>query len=148
MHRPRHPGKHYSERTLRIHSFVLSFSLSVLLLTSVLSATLVSGGFWDLNRSLSVKEEILPAAGNTDGVPITTLTDAEREDGLTVLVMGVKDAESIANTYLLVRFDPLRGRIPVTSLPPQTLTVKLWLPMFAVLKDISKKPERDVTFVI
>ena len=125
MQRPRHPGRHFSERTLCFRSFFLSFSLSILALTTVLAATLVSGGFWALNRSLGGEtEEIVQAAGNVEDVPVAGLMEASAEDGLTVLVMGVKDAESISNTYLLLRFDPLRGRIPVTSLPPQTLVVK------------------------
>jgi len=125
MMRPRHPGRHFSEQTLRMRSFFLSFSLSVLTMTAVLAATLVSGGFWEPNRSPGKEtEEIVQAAENTEDLLISPLTNARTEDGLTVLVMGRKDAQSIPNTCLLLRFDPLKGRIPVTSLPPQTMVVK------------------------
>ena len=125
MRRPMHPGRHFGEHILRLRSFFLSFSLSLLAMTAILAATLVCGGFWELNRSPGKEtEKIVQAAETASNIPISPLASARAEDGLTVLIMGTKDAQSVPNTYLLLRFDPLKGRIPVTSLPPQTMVVK------------------------
>lgn len=42
------------------------------------------------------------------------------EDCLTVLFIGNAPSSAEADTFLLVRFDPVRGKVPVTALPPDT----------------------------
>lgn len=130
MRRIRHPIKHFSPRHLYLRSFILSFCFSLLAMLSVLAASLASGGFLELSRSLassgSDSGEAAQVLGTAENIPVVQegLSGARVEDSLTVLIMGVKDKESVSNTYLLVRFDPEKGRIPVAGLPPQTMVVK------------------------
>lgn len=124
----RHPGKHFSPKHLYLRSFSLSFSLSLLAMMSVLTAVLIQGDLMNLSRDPAFpSEEAAQALGSAEGIPITSalsLSAARMEDGLTVLVMGIKDKKSVSNTYLLARFDPAKCRIPIVGLPPQTMVVK------------------------
>lgn len=129
--RRRHPGKHFSLRHLYLRSFVLSFVCALLALSCAAAITLVNGQLLDitLRRQLGMndgmEQEVAQAMGSAEGIPVASgIPAARKEDCMTVLLMGVKDRESVSNTYLLVRFDPVNGRIPVLSLPPQTLVVK------------------------
>ena len=103
-------------------SFFLSFSICLLVLCSVTAFFVLSGG-----NILSGEAE--PVQGSAEvpypvsGSAVPSLS-AQEADCLTVLFMGVKDSDSVSNTYLLARFDPVRGRIPVVSLPPQTMVVR------------------------
>lgn len=115
--KPKTPGQVYRR------SFFLSFSICLLVLCSLTAFFVLSGG-----SILSGETE--PVQGSAE-VPYPTSSSAEasslsakEEDCLTVLFMGVKDSDSVSNTYLLARFDPVRGRIPVVSLPPQTMVVR------------------------
>ena len=103
-------------------SFLLSFCLSLLVLCSITVFTIRSG------RGIFLGEAE-PVQGSAD-IPYPTSTSSPENfpvkdsDCLTVLFMGVKDEESTSKTYLLARFDPVNGQIPLVSLPPQTMVVK------------------------
>ena len=128
MHEPhRYPGKHFSPRHLYLRSFILSFCISLLALMSLGAMVLARGDLLELRRDVSGENtDAAQVLGNAQEVPISSpsLTAAREEDALTVLIMGRKDEQSVSNTYLLVRFDPAQGRIPVLCLPPQTMVVK------------------------
>ena len=42
-------------------------------------------------------------------------------DALTVLFIGSQTGSSQAGSYILARFDPARGQVPIVVLPPQTM---------------------------
>lgn len=43
------------------------------------------------------------------------------QDCMTVLLIGYKTGRTQANSFVLARFDPVRGKVPLVVLPPQTL---------------------------
>lgn len=104
-------------------SFILSFFLSLLALCSVTAFCILNGKNIFLGEAEAVQ-------GSADvPYPVSSgarsgSSPAKESDSLTVLFMGVRDGESASNTYLLARFDPVNERIPVVSLPPQTMVVK------------------------
>jgi LCP family protein required for cell wall assembly len=103
-------------------SFLLSFSLSLLALCSIGVFIIRSGKNIFLGNAEPVQglaDVPYPASESSPGV-----SPAKESDCLTVLFMGVKDEESASNTYLLARFDPINERIPIVSLPPQTMVIK------------------------
>lgn len=110
-----------STRQVYRRSFILSFFLSLLTLCSVTAFCILNGKNIFLGEAEAVQgtaEVPYPTSSNSVYSPI------KESDCLTVLFMGVKDSGSISNTYLLARFDPVNDRIPVVSLPPQTMVVK------------------------
>lgn len=102
------------DNRLQYRYFFLSFSLSFLLL---------SVSFFFLANAItpkipqSVAERRQQAEGNTPGENYLP----RKEDALTVLFVGSYTQETGAGTFILVRFDPSDGKIPVTVFPPQTL---------------------------
>jgi len=46
------------------------------------------------------------------------------EEALTLLLLGTERAHSIADTFVLLRFDPVREEVGVVVLPPQTLLIR------------------------
>lgn len=59
-------------------------------------------------------DDLEPADGEaTSYVP-------SREEGLTVLFVGISADALDAGTFLLVRFDPAQGSVPIVAFPPET----------------------------
>ena len=48
----------------------------------------------------------------------------DEADALTLLIFGTERANSVADTFLLLRFDPVREEVSVVVFPPQTLLVR------------------------
>lgn len=100
--------KNYSGEKYRY--FFFSFSIAFLTL-SLMFLFLMSAVHPKTPESLLREPE-------TDVSP-TAYVPTE-EDTLSVLFIGVADESAVAGTFILARFDPVRGKVPIVVLPPQT----------------------------
>ncbi|MCL2857650.1 MAG: LCP family protein [Oscillospiraceae bacterium] len=72
---------------------------------------------------------LLMSAGQTSSSPraVGDSTSAliayqpQEEDALTLLAFGTEHPGSVADTFLLLRFDPVRGQVVVVTFPPGTV---------------------------
>lgn len=55
-----------------------------------------------------------------DDAEIASVYAPTAQDALTVLFIGVESENSVSGTFLLARFDPVSGRVPVIVFPSQT----------------------------
>ncbi len=95
------------EKLYKAKYFLLSFSLAFFVL-SVLLLTLMS----------------LARPGSPETAAVISETDEpaytpDEDDALSVLFVGV-DGDGQAGMFILARFDPARGRVPVAAFPPST----------------------------
>lgn len=97
------------ERRKTYRYFLLSFSIAFLVLSLL---------FFLLMNAVHPKEPDL-----TDTEP--ALGEASsyfpgREEALTVLFVGIGPDGTEGETFILARFDPARGKVPIITLPPET----------------------------
>ena len=55
------------------------------------------------------------------GLAFEPVYQPEEADALTLLLFGTERPDSVADAFLLLRFDPLRGEVSVAAFPPQTV---------------------------
>lgn len=99
-------------KRLKYRYFFLSFSVSFLIL-SILFLGL-----------MSLVHPTIPKTFAASPVEEEPAYEPLREDAITVLFVGIAPDEVEADTFLLVRMDPVGGTIPVTAFPRQTLLLK------------------------
>lgn len=90
--------------------FFLSFALALLTLSGLFALMMQA-----LRPSASAPYVREPAL---DGQTTAYLPAAD--DSLTCLFIGADNAGENASTFILVRFDPANGKVPVVVFPPQT----------------------------
>lgn len=98
------------DRGVRVRYFLISFSatfflMSLLLLFLMTTVHPKPAVYLGEEVPLSEEEAYLPSP----------------EDALTVLFFGSETPEAEAGTFLLARFDPVRGGVSIAVFPPQTL---------------------------
>lgn len=98
-------------KKIKYRYFMMSFAVSFLVL-SMMFLFLMSTVHPKLPKSLT---EEPATAGGSAAAYVPTQADA-----LTVLFIGTSGPDT-AGTYILARFDPARGKVPITVLPPQTM---------------------------
>ena len=92
----------------RWRSFLLAFALTLLLLALIMVGTVMA---------------VQPSMPNTlqkdsaDGQQLSYRPNDS--DSLTAVVIGMRGSEPV--DFVLVRFNPQYGQVPLTMLPPQTL---------------------------
>jgi len=99
----------YVQRQLTYRYFLLSFSTAFLVL-SVLFLFLMITVHPSPTRAEDLAEQ-----------PVSAPYTQDASDALTVLFIGSETGSSQAGSYILARFDPAGGKVPVTALPPQTI---------------------------
>ena len=62
-----------------------------------------------------------PGAALSNPPPAAIAYQPSEEDALTLLVFGTESPGAVADTFLLLRFDPVRGQVGVVALPPGTV---------------------------
>ena len=99
------------ERRLTIRYFVLSFAIGFLVLS--VAAMLVV-----LFIPPKMSAGVMPAEPET--TPLSGYLPAQ-EDAMNILVIVEPEEQDRQELFLLLRFDPQRGQVPVAALPAETL---------------------------
>lgn len=94
---------------IKYRYFLLSFSIAFFILTLML-LLMVSAVQPKMPESLLREPE-------DDVSPVYAPTS---QDSITVLFVGVESEASATGTFLLARFDPVRGKVPIIVFPAQT----------------------------
>ncbi|MEG2039066.1 MAG: LCP family protein [Oscillospiraceae bacterium] len=96
------------DKQLSVKCFVLSFAAAFLVLSilTMLSTMAV--------HPLTPKETIAEQQNEIPYLP-------RQEDCMTVLVIGTKETTAIPQTYMLIGFNPVKGQIPILTLPGTTI---------------------------
>lgn len=89
--------------------FFLSLTLSFFVL-SMMFLVLMNAAHPRIPESLTREPET-----EADSVYVPTAADA-----LSILFIGTSGDDASAGTFILARFDPARGKVPIVALPPQT----------------------------
>jgi anionic cell wall polymer biosynthesis LytR-Cps2A-Psr (LCP) family protein len=96
------------ERATQTRYFFLSFAVAFL------SFALI---FWGFTTLYHPRAEAVAVPEEEEAIEAYSPTAAE---ALTVLFMGTADLEAAPGLYVLARFDPAEGKVPILTLPPQT----------------------------
>jgi len=64
------------------------------------------------------------AANNAGYISLQEAYQPDQADALTLLLFGTERAHSVADIFILLRFDPVRAEVGVVVFPPQTLLVR------------------------
>jgi len=100
-----------SGRAYKAKYFALSFCASFLLLAAFF--------YFMMSGTHAGSGEISATPAQTAQALDTYQPD--ESDALTLLVFGTERVDSVAETFVLLRFDPVRGEVSVAVFPPQTL---------------------------
>jgi hypothetical protein len=95
------------ERVTQTRYFFLSFAVAFLGFALI---------FWSFTALYHPRAEAV-VVPEEEAVEAYSPTAAE---ALTVLFMGTVDLEAAPGLYVLARFDPAEGKVPILTLPPQT----------------------------
>ena len=100
-----------SARAYKVKYFALSFCSSFLLLAAMF--------YFMMSGADRMREGA--GAAPVQAAQAAEVYRPEESDALTLLVFGTERADSVAETFVLLRFDPVRGHVSVAVFPPQTL---------------------------
>lgn len=98
-----------TQRRTTYKYFLLAFSIAFLVL-SCLFLVLMSA----VHPRAADLSDTEPALGDTTSYFPT------REEALSVLFVGIAPGSGEGETFLLARFDPARGKVPIVTFPPET----------------------------
>lgn len=96
------------EKQEKWKSFLLAFTLTIAALSAIMVATV-----------LAVQPGMPRGESNNTTPQDELIFRPQASDTLTLAVIGVQD--SAATDFMLIRFNPQYGQIPLSLLPPQTL---------------------------
>lgn len=97
----------YSSKSMRYRSFLLAFVLTLLSLSLLMVGTVVA------------VQPTMPKNRIQRNAPNEIALRPPASDTLTLVVIGV--SQNQAEEFLLIRFNPQYGQVPLTHLPKQTL---------------------------